>query len=52
LRIDEGVPKAVEDDSGDVALGVEAGGGEPVGELFANTVSVVVEGSGEDFRAA
>src|ERR1700728_2719723 len=36
LRSNESMPEAVEDNSGDVALGVEAGRAEHIGHLFAD----------------
>src|SRR5256885_16631129 len=52
LRINEGVTKAVEHDSGDIALGVKTGRGEHLGHLLAYFPLVVGERSGQQFRAS
>jgi hypothetical protein len=46
------VTPTVEDDAGDVALGVEANGRKHLRELIADAALVIAEGRGEKFSAA
>src|ERR1700691_391130 len=52
LRVDKSMPEAVEDNSGDIAPGVEAGGCEHVGHLLADLPFVIRVRGRKEFGAS
>ena len=51
-RIDEGMPESIQDNAGNVSSGIEPGGSEHLGHLFADSLLVNSVRRGEEFYSA